>query len=152
MWSQLTAEQKKTYGEDYYEAAMTSVDKYSKEVSCFRCRTTNSVSNFVVLPLGRRYPAHFACFDRRCDSHLPHGSLHPSHSLRKDPDLYGRALDSRFIRGPLCQQPQIDPGCTFLTFWWTQYSLKFKIFSLQKHLIVFFYYFLFFILIFFLFF
>ncbi|XP_037941536.1 D-beta-hydroxybutyrate dehydrogenase, mitochondrial-like [Teleopsis dalmanni] len=33
MWSQLTAEQKKTYGEDYYEAAMSSVDKYSKEVA-----------------------------------------------------------------------------------------------------------------------
>ena len=32
MWSQLTYEQKKTYGEDYYEAAMTAVEKYSKEV------------------------------------------------------------------------------------------------------------------------
>ncbi|TMW40379.1 hypothetical protein DOY81_014541, partial [Sarcophaga bullata] len=31
MWSQLTYEQKKTYGEDYYEAAMTAVEKYSKE-------------------------------------------------------------------------------------------------------------------------
>uniref|UniRef100_D3TMP5 Putative dehydrogenase n=1 Tax=Glossina morsitans morsitans TaxID=37546 RepID=D3TMP5_GLOMM len=33
MWSKLSAEQKKTYGEDYYEAAMTSVDKYSKEAA-----------------------------------------------------------------------------------------------------------------------
>jgi len=33
MWAQLSAEQKKTYGEDYYEAAMSSVDKYSKEVA-----------------------------------------------------------------------------------------------------------------------
>lgn len=32
MWAELSAEQKKTYGEDYYEAAMSSVDKYSKEV------------------------------------------------------------------------------------------------------------------------
>ena len=34
MWAEMSAEQKKTYGEDYYEAAMTSVDKYSREVSC----------------------------------------------------------------------------------------------------------------------
>uniref|UniRef100_A0A1B0BUD6 D-beta-hydroxybutyrate dehydrogenase, mitochondrial n=1 Tax=Glossina palpalis gambiensis TaxID=67801 RepID=A0A1B0BUD6_9MUSC len=33
MWSKLSTEQKKTYGEDYYEAAMTSVDKYSKEAA-----------------------------------------------------------------------------------------------------------------------
>lgn len=33
MWSQLTYEQKKTYGEEYYEAAMTSIEKYSKDVS-----------------------------------------------------------------------------------------------------------------------
>lgn len=33
MWAQLTSEQKKTYGEDYYEAAMSSVDKYSKEAA-----------------------------------------------------------------------------------------------------------------------
>jgi len=31
MWNHLTAEQKKTYGEDYYEAAMSSVERYSKE-------------------------------------------------------------------------------------------------------------------------
>ncbi|KAI8116009.1 mitochondrial, D-beta-hydroxybutyrate dehydrogenase [Lucilia cuprina] len=33
MWSQLTYEQKKTYGEDYYEAAMTAVEKYSREAA-----------------------------------------------------------------------------------------------------------------------
>lgn len=33
MWNQLSSEQKKTYGEDYYEAAMTSVEKYSRQVS-----------------------------------------------------------------------------------------------------------------------
>jgi len=32
MWNQLSSEQKKTYGEDYYEAAMTSVEKYSRQV------------------------------------------------------------------------------------------------------------------------
>lgn len=32
MWTQLTSEQKKTYGEDYYEAAMTSLEKCSREV------------------------------------------------------------------------------------------------------------------------
>lgn len=32
MWNQLNDEQKKSYGEDYYEAAMTSVEKYSREV------------------------------------------------------------------------------------------------------------------------
>lgn len=32
MWIQLSSEQKKTYGEDYYEAAMTSVEKYSRQV------------------------------------------------------------------------------------------------------------------------
>lgn len=32
MWAQLTDEQKKTYGEDYYEAAMTSLEKHSREV------------------------------------------------------------------------------------------------------------------------
>lgn len=36
MWSQLTYEQKQTYGEDYYEAAMTAIEKYSKEVSFSR--------------------------------------------------------------------------------------------------------------------
>lgn len=40
MWEQLTEEQKKTYGEDYYEAAMTSMEKYHREVSDFQpaCR------------------------------------------------------------------------------------------------------------------
>ncbi|XP_017150513.1 D-beta-hydroxybutyrate dehydrogenase, mitochondrial [Drosophila miranda] len=33
MWNQLSSEQKKTYGEDYYEAAMTSVEKYSREAA-----------------------------------------------------------------------------------------------------------------------
>jgi len=33
MWAQLSPEQKLTYGEDYYEAAMSSVDKYSKEAA-----------------------------------------------------------------------------------------------------------------------
>ncbi|XP_039957599.1 D-beta-hydroxybutyrate dehydrogenase, mitochondrial [Bactrocera neohumeralis] len=33
MWAQLTSEQKKTYGEDYYEAAMTSLEKYSRETA-----------------------------------------------------------------------------------------------------------------------
>lgn len=36
MWSQLSDEQKKTYGEDYYEAAMTSIEKHSREVSDFQ--------------------------------------------------------------------------------------------------------------------
>lgn len=40
MWEQLTEEQKKTYGEDYYEAAMTSMEKYSREIADFQpaCR------------------------------------------------------------------------------------------------------------------
>lgn len=33
MWIQLSSEQKKTYGEDYYEAAMTSVEKYSRQAA-----------------------------------------------------------------------------------------------------------------------
>ncbi|KAI8040180.1 hypothetical protein M5D96_007611 [Drosophila gunungcola] len=33
MWNQLSSEQKKTYGEDYYEAAMTSVEKYSRQAA-----------------------------------------------------------------------------------------------------------------------
>ncbi|XP_017033152.1 D-beta-hydroxybutyrate dehydrogenase, mitochondrial [Drosophila kikkawai] len=33
MWNALSSEQKKTYGEDYYEAAMTSVEKYSRQAS-----------------------------------------------------------------------------------------------------------------------
>lgn len=33
MWGQMSAEQRKAYGEDYYEAAMTSIEKYSREVS-----------------------------------------------------------------------------------------------------------------------
>ncbi|XP_068146423.1 D-beta-hydroxybutyrate dehydrogenase, mitochondrial [Drosophila tropicalis] len=33
MWNQLSSEQKKAYGEDYYEAAMTSVEKYSRQAA-----------------------------------------------------------------------------------------------------------------------
>lgn len=33
MWSQMTAEQKATYGEDYYEAAMSSAERYSNQVN-----------------------------------------------------------------------------------------------------------------------
>ncbi|KAL5288214.1 BDH1 family protein [Megaselia abdita] len=33
MWNQLNDEQKKSYGEDYYEAAMTSCEKYSREAA-----------------------------------------------------------------------------------------------------------------------
>ncbi|KAH8280602.1 hypothetical protein KR018_012316, partial [Drosophila ironensis] len=33
MWNALSSEQKKTYGEDYYEAAMTSVEKYSRQAA-----------------------------------------------------------------------------------------------------------------------
>lgn len=33
MWTELNDEQKTCYGEDYYEAAMTSCEKYSREVS-----------------------------------------------------------------------------------------------------------------------
>ncbi|XP_037917044.1 D-beta-hydroxybutyrate dehydrogenase, mitochondrial isoform X2 [Hermetia illucens] len=33
MWAQLSDEQKKTFGEDYYEAAMTSIEKQTREVS-----------------------------------------------------------------------------------------------------------------------
>lgn len=33
MWEDLSPEQKRTYGEDYYEAAMTSVEKYSREAA-----------------------------------------------------------------------------------------------------------------------
>ncbi|XP_017093971.1 D-beta-hydroxybutyrate dehydrogenase, mitochondrial [Drosophila bipectinata] len=33
MWNGLSSEQKKTYGEDYYEAAMTSVEKYSRQAA-----------------------------------------------------------------------------------------------------------------------
>jgi len=41
MWNQLSSEQKKTYGEDYYEAAMTSVEKYSRQVSCSKFPSKN---------------------------------------------------------------------------------------------------------------
>lgn len=40
MWNQLSSEQKKAYGEDYYEAAMTSVEKYSRQVSPFSLKET----------------------------------------------------------------------------------------------------------------
>ncbi|XP_013106174.2 D-beta-hydroxybutyrate dehydrogenase, mitochondrial [Stomoxys calcitrans] len=33
MWAQMSVEQKKAYGEDYYEAAMTSIEKYSREAA-----------------------------------------------------------------------------------------------------------------------
>lgn len=35
MWTQLSDEQKQTYGEEYFEAALATLDKYTKVVSNF---------------------------------------------------------------------------------------------------------------------
>lgn len=37
MWTQLSDEQKQTYGEEYFEAALASLDKYTKVVSVLMC-------------------------------------------------------------------------------------------------------------------
>lgn len=38
MWAQLSDEQRQTYGEEYFEAALRSLDKYTKVVSRRRRR------------------------------------------------------------------------------------------------------------------
>lgn len=48
MWNQLSSEQKKAYGEDYYEAAMTSVEKYSRQVSPLPRR--DPTSDYLYIP------------------------------------------------------------------------------------------------------
>lgn len=35
MWAQLTDEQRETYGEEYFEQALRSLEKYTKEVRVF---------------------------------------------------------------------------------------------------------------------
>lgn len=37
MWAQLSDEQKQTYGEEYFEAALRSLDKYTKTVMSNEC-------------------------------------------------------------------------------------------------------------------
>lgn len=38
MWSQLSAEQKNNYGEEYFEAALRSLEKYTEKVSSIQIR------------------------------------------------------------------------------------------------------------------
>lgn len=37
MWKQLSEEQRHSYGEDYFEAALRSLEKYTEYVSLSRC-------------------------------------------------------------------------------------------------------------------
>lgn len=43
MWEQLSAEQKQNYGEDYFERALRSLEKYTEKVMIFIFRLFSSL-------------------------------------------------------------------------------------------------------------
>lgn len=64
MWSQLSAEQKTNYGEDYFETALRSLEKYTEKVSfkCFSkvCTVTEIIAAAFLLKL--QFGFFFGCF------------------------------------------------------------------------------------------
>lgn len=91
MWEQLTAEQKQNYGEDYFERALRSLEKYTEKVmEPFPSSKNNNISKFELchstlnllspslpcLHLGRRSGTDHPMLDRCFSTYVPTATLY----------------------------------------------------------------------------
>ncbi len=81
MWALLSDEQKQTYGEEYFEQALRSLEKYTNVVNLLNVNQNQSdLSAFCFPIIGCRYLTSRPSLDRRLYSYVPIAPLHAGYS------------------------------------------------------------------------
>lgn len=90
MWEQLSAEQKQNYGEDYFERALRSLEKYTEKVMikvlhiCFSKTNWKLIYALLLLfSIGCRFGTNHSMPYRCSSTHLSIATLHSNFDQRK---------------------------------------------------------------------